>query len=43
MWVIWPREGSHIDIVWQFRKVCLAASDLNWRMVYEPTDRDADV
>ncbi|MDF2506251.1 MAG: hypothetical protein K0Q52_110 [Microbacterium sp.] len=34
-WVIWPRVGQAVSIVYSFGRVALSSCELNWRMEWE--------
>lgn len=35
MWIIWPRQGEHVDIVYNFGKIALSSRNPNWSMRWE--------
>lgn len=34
-WTVWPREGTHVNIVFNFGHIALSSADHNWHLVWE--------
>lgn len=35
MWVVYPREGSSVNIKVRFGRVCLSSDDPDWHIIWE--------